>query len=191
MELASCLSIKEIAFAYKAFYKMKIDKLNAIWGLFIAKLEKKIANDILDHETNIEGEVTKRLNGILETNLSSIQKHKRNVTKLTQENESAKNKLRLNDNNAKTSQLAEDVAECETKLDKERDIWAAEMFELIAEEETIASCIINYVKYQQLCYKSALSEIEQVLGDVNGFISKFFNFFKCAKNVSFSTAFKC
>ncbi|GAB0088013.1 Rho GTPase-activating protein 92B [Sergentomyia squamirostris] len=135
-----------------------------------AKLEKSIAQEVLNHETNVESEVSKRLSGVLETNLSSIQKHKRNVTKLTQESESAKNKLRMNDNNAKTSQLSEDVAECEAKLDKERDIWAAEMFELLAEEENIASCIINYMKYQQLCYKSALKEIEQVLEDVNGSI---------------------
>ncbi|XP_059621494.1 rho GTPase-activating protein 92B [Phlebotomus argentipes] len=135
-----------------------------------ANLEKNIAQDIVSHETNIDGEVTKRLNEILETNLTSIQKHKRNVTKLTQENESGKNKLRMNDNSTKASQLSEDVAECEAKLDKERDIWAAEMFELIAEEENIASCIINYVKYQQLYYKSALSKIERALDDFNGFI---------------------
>lgn len=78
--------------------------------------------------------------------------------------------------------MREEQEECETKLEKERDIWAAEMFELIAEEENMASYIVNYIKYQQLYYRSALDEIENVMGRVNGFISKilifFFEFFQ-------------
>ena len=52
-------------------------------------------------------------------------------------------------------------------------MWASEMFELIAEEESIASNILNYVKYQQLYYRTALVEIEQVLNQMNGCFSKF------------------
>lgn len=57
-------------------------------------------------------------------------------------------------------------------MEKERDIWAAEMFELIAEEENMANYIINYIKYQQLYYKSALDEIEHTMIRVNGLMSK-------------------
>lgn len=67
----------------------------------------------------------------------------------------------------------------ETKLEKERDIWAAEMFELIVEEDFIANCIVDYIKLQQLYYKTTLQHIELVLEDVGDAISKstFFSFF--------------
>lgn len=80
--------------------------------------------------------------------------------------------LRVNDNLSKITQLREEQEECESKLEKERDIWAAEMFELIAEEDNMANHVINYIKYQQLYYKSALDEIEDVMSHVNGLISK-------------------
>lgn len=73
---------------------------------------------------------------------------------------------------AKINQLREEQEECETKLEKERDIWAAEMFELIAEEDNMANSILNYMKYQQIYYKSALEEIEDVVENVNYLISK-------------------
>lgn len=56
-------------------------------------------------------------------------------------------------------------------MEKERDIWAAEMFELIAEEENMSNYIINYIKHQQLYYKSALKRIEEVMDRVNGLMS--------------------
>lgn len=68
--------------------------------------------------------------------------------------------------------MREEQEEWETKLEKERDIWAAEMFELIAEEENMSNYIINYIKHQQLYYKSALKRIEEVMDRVNGLMSK-------------------
>lgn len=81
--------------------------------------------------------------------------------------------FRVGDNPSKITQLREEQEECESKLEKERDIWAAEMFELIAEEDNMANYVINYIKYQQLYYKSALDEIEDVMCHVNGLISEY------------------
>lgn len=88
----------------------------------------------------------------------------------------------MNDSSGKINQLREEQEECESKLEKERDIWAAEMFELIAEEDVMANHVINYIKYQQLYYKSALEEIEDVMNRINGLISKCFDafFFTCS-----------
>lgn len=80
--------------------------------------------------------------------------------------------MRINENLSKINQLREEQEECETKLEKERDIWAAEMFELIAEEKNMASYIINYIQFQKLYYKSALDEIDEVMQRVQGLISK-------------------
>lgn len=80
--------------------------------------------------------------------------------------------IRVNENLSKINQLREEQEECESKLEKERDIWAAEMFELIAEEQNMASYIINYIQFQKLYFKSALDEIEEVMQRVQGLISK-------------------
>ena len=46
----------------------------------------------------------------------------------------------------KITQLKDDQDECESKLDKERDIYASNMFDLLAEEDNISNYILNYVK---------------------------------------------
>lgn len=78
----------------------------------------------------------------------------------------------MNENVSKINQLREEQEECESKLEKERDIWASEMFELIAEERNMASYVINYIQFQKLYYKSALDEIEGVMERVQGLLSK-------------------
>lgn len=54
--------------------------------------------------------------------------------------------IRLNENVTKINQLKDDQEECETRLEKERDIYASNMFDLLAEEDNISSYILNYVK---------------------------------------------
>lgn len=61
----------------------------------IAKLEKNIAVEIVNNEINVENDVTKKLTTILETHIGRIQKQKRIVTKLMQDNESAKHKCQV------------------------------------------------------------------------------------------------
>lgn len=70
--------------------------------------------------------------------------------------------------------MKEEQEECENKLEKERDIWAAEMFELIAEEENMVSYVINYVKQQEIYYKTALKDIEGVMRRMDDLLSEFF-----------------
>lgn len=48
------------------------------------------------------------------------------------------------------------------------------MFELIAEEENMANSVVNYIKFQQLFYKSALHEIENAMENVVKFIGKLY-----------------
>lgn len=61
-----------------------------------AKLERNIAVEIVNNEINVENDVTKKLATILETHIGTIQKQKRIVTKLIQDNESAKHKYQVN-----------------------------------------------------------------------------------------------
>jgi hypothetical protein len=84
-------------------------------------------------------------------------------------------------NPTKTTQLKDDQEECELKLEKERDIYASMMFELLAEEESISKYIINYIKYQEQCYKSALNEIEAMMGKMNELLSKYILMFSATR----------
>lgn len=54
--------------------------------------------------------------------------------------------MRLNENSTKMNQLKEDMEECETRLEKERDIYASNMFDLLAEEDNISRSIIKYIE---------------------------------------------
>lgn len=80
--------------------------------------------------------------------------------------------IRVNENPAKIDQLHDEQMECEKKLEKERDIWAAEMFELIVEEENVANCVISYIAHQKAYHRQALNEIENVMQDIDKFMSK-------------------
>lgn len=62
---------------------------------FLAKLEKNIATEIINNEINVENDVTKKLAIILDQHIGRIQKQKRIVTKLIQDNESAKHKYQV------------------------------------------------------------------------------------------------
>lgn len=62
---------------------------------FAAKLEKNIAVEIINNEINVENDVTKKLALILDNHIGRIQKQKRIVTKLIQDNESAKHKYQV------------------------------------------------------------------------------------------------
>lgn len=64
-----------------------------------AKLEKNIAAEIVNNEINVENDVTKKLAIIMENHIGTIQKQKRTVTKLMQDNESAKHKYQVSHSN--------------------------------------------------------------------------------------------
>lgn len=51
--------------------------------------------EIVNNEVNVENDVTKKLTIILENHVGRIQKQKRIVTKLMQDNESAKHKYQV------------------------------------------------------------------------------------------------
>lgn len=65
-----------------------------------ATLEKTIAAEIVNNEINVENDVTKKLAIIMENHIGTIQKQKRIVTKLMQDNESAKHKYQVNESNS-------------------------------------------------------------------------------------------
>lgn len=56
-----------------------------------------------------------------------------------------------------------DLEQTETKVEKERDCWAAQMFDLIAKEEMIVDFIENYLLSQKDYHQRALKSMEENL----------------------------
>uniref|UniRef100_A0A182UN74 Rho-GAP domain-containing protein n=1 Tax=Anopheles merus TaxID=30066 RepID=A0A182UN74_ANOME len=140
-----------------------------------ARVEKRIATEIVNNEVNVENSVSKNLNDIIERHLSTIQKQKRVVTKCHQEYETSRQKYdsaqRNSDqagNQAKITQLKDDQEELHTKLEKERDLYESYMYELLAEEENIALFVKEYVKHQELYFTSVLREIQHTMRSMDG-----------------------
>jgi glucose-6-phosphate-specific signal transduction histidine kinase len=67
-----------------------LNKNNLISFPLTAKVEKTIASEIVNNEVNIENDVNKKLNGIIEQQIQVVQKQKRVVAKCHQDNEAAK-----------------------------------------------------------------------------------------------------
>ncbi|XP_058059692.1 uncharacterized protein LOC131210456 [Anopheles bellator] len=140
-----------------------------------ARVEKRIATEIVNNEVNVENSVSKNLNDIIERHLATIQKQKRVVTKCHQEYEASRQKYDSAQRNsdqagyqAKITQLKDDQEELHTKLEKERDLYESYMYELLAEEENIALFVKEYVQHQELYYTSALREIQHTMRSMDG-----------------------
>lgn len=140
-----------------------------------ARVEKLIASEVVNNEMNVENSVNQKLNKLIETHLSLIQKQKRVVTKCQQEYEASKQKFdsaqRNSDqagNQAKIIQLKDDQEELHTKLEKERDLYESCMYDLLAEEENIALVVKEYVKHQELYFTSVLREVQHTMSSMDG-----------------------
>lgn len=64
-----------------------------------------------------------------------------------------------------------DLEQTETKVEKERDCWAAQMFDLIAKDEIIVDCVSNYLISQKDYHERALRSMEDNLNYVTSIIS--------------------
>lgn len=56
------------------------------------------------------------------------------------------------------------------RLEKERDMWAAQMFELIAKEDVIVHCIRDYVLNQRNYHERALHKVNTSLANIQDII---------------------
>ncbi|XP_065355103.1 rho GTPase-activating protein 92B [Calliphora vicina] len=138
------------------------------------ELEKSIAECIVDSELETECEVVRRLKLILDNEIQEISTLKRNVSRTLQEYASLKRNyeaaIRLDEPLAKINHIKDQQEQCEIKLEKERDSWAAQMFELIAKEDVIVQCIRDYVLNQRNYHERALQKVNTSLANIQDII---------------------
>uniref|UniRef100_A0A1A9Z3T8 Rho-GAP domain-containing protein n=1 Tax=Glossina pallidipes TaxID=7398 RepID=A0A1A9Z3T8_GLOPL len=138
------------------------------------ELEKSIAECIVDSELETETEVVRRLKLILDNEIQEISALKRNVSRTVQEYTSLKRSyeaaIRLDESQSKINHIKDQQEQCEVKLDKERDAWAAQMFELIAKEDDIVQCVRDYILNQRNYHERALKKINSSLASIQDVI---------------------
>ncbi|XP_023293254.2 rho GTPase-activating protein 92B [Lucilia cuprina] len=78
--------------------------------------------------------------------------------------------IRLDEPQAKINHIKDQQEQCEIKLEKERDSWAAQMFELIAKEDVIVQCIRDYVLNQRNYHERALQKVNTSLANIQDII---------------------
>ncbi|XP_063699692.1 rho GTPase-activating protein 92B-like [Culicoides brevitarsis] len=142
------------------------------------KAQKILAETKVNNDVDIEEAVYKELARISE-HIATIQKQKSVENKCASDFEQAKNKYSnakkaqessSKDKNAeqaaKIDSYKDEMDECETRLDKERDIYACCMYDLLAEEEAIIKSLINFVHLQEIYYAKSLQHATHVLGEM-------------------------
>ncbi|KAH8248112.1 hypothetical protein KR038_001511, partial [Drosophila bunnanda] len=134
------------------------------------ELEKTMAECIIESEMETETKVVRRLKNILDKEIQEISTLKRNVSRTLQEYTSLKRSyeaaIRLEEPTSKVNHIKSQQEECELKLEKERDAWAAQMLELIAKEDEIVSCIRDYVLNQRNYHERALQHVNASLARI-------------------------
>lgn len=68
--------------------------------------------------------------------------------------------------------LKDELEEIETKVEQCRDHLAAEMFQLMSRETELAQTVIQYVKLQRAYHESAMHCLEDLIPDLECYISK-------------------
>lgn len=72
----------------------------------------------------------------------------------------------------KLDSLKEELEETEAKVESIRDLLASDMFCLMSKETQLAQTILQYIKLQRAYHESALHCLEDVIPDLECFISK-------------------
>uniref|UniRef100_A0A336M2M1 CSON010658 protein n=1 Tax=Culicoides sonorensis TaxID=179676 RepID=A0A336M2M1_CULSO len=143
-----------------------------------AKGQKIMAETKVNNDTSVEEDVCKKLSQISE-HIATIQKQKSIENKCASDYEQAKNKYtnaKKAQESSSTAKFAEhavkietykdEMDECETRLDKERDIYACCMYDLLAEEEAIINSLVQFVTLQEIYFRTSMNHANHVLKEM-------------------------
>ncbi|XP_020300532.1 rho GTPase-activating protein 44-like isoform X2 [Pseudomyrmex gracilis] len=141
------------------------------------RVQMSLANETVEHEAKVEQYVAAPLQHILDTDVPSIVKHKRNLARLILDMDSARTryfqalKHSTGAGATKIDNLKEELEDAETKVEQCRDQLAAEMFQLMSRETELAQTIIQYVKLQRAYHESALHCLEDLIPGLESYIN--------------------
>ncbi|XP_067014084.2 rho GTPase-activating protein 44 [Anabrus simplex] len=133
------------------------------------KVEQDLASAELEYEIEVEQIVMAALQMVLEKDIPNIMKHKRNLSKVILDMDSARTRYQTalkhsaNTGTSRVESIKTELEDAECKVEQTRDILASEMFQLVSRESEIAQTIVQYVKLQQKYHETALSHLREVI----------------------------
>ncbi|XP_021935652.1 rho GTPase-activating protein 44-like isoform X2 [Zootermopsis nevadensis] len=136
-----------------------------------AKIEMNLANEVLDHEMQVEQLVVTPLQQMLD---NDVPKHKAKLSKFTLDMDSARTRYQtaLKHGSTNTNTIKEELEDAELKVEQCRDMLASEMFQLISKEADLAQTVVQYIKLQRAYHESALRILEETIPELEKTINE-------------------
>ncbi|KAL0278553.1 UNVERIFIED_CONTAM: hypothetical protein PYX00_000346 [Menopon gallinae] len=135
--------------------------------------EKTLAEENAEHDHRVEQHVVIPLQNVLENEIPLIVKHKRNVTKVCLDMDSARARYhqaqKHNSNTAgaaKAESIKDELKDCEQKVEQSRDALACEMFHLAARESELCHTLLQYYKLQRGYHEYALHILDKLIPEL-------------------------
>ncbi|XP_064478280.1 rho GTPase-activating protein 44-like isoform X2 [Ornithodoros turicata] len=141
-----------------------------------ANLQGKLGQELLNYEKETDRQILQPITQLLENELPNISKLRRQLSKLTLDMDSAKNRYQQalkhmqqagnasgSSGGAKTDNLKEEAEDTTAKVEQCRDALASEMLTLISREPEFAHLLCQWYQLQADYHRRALAELDATL----------------------------
>lgn len=136
----------------------------------VVEVQQAIGIDVVEYEDTLEKQVLGPLTHLIKDEFPSIAKQKKQLKQVGLDVDAAKTRWRNSQANpgpnAKMDTYREELEEAETKLDQTRDMYACDIFSLLAREREISQHICGYLELQREYMRKTLSKLDRVLPDM-------------------------
>ncbi|XP_064595399.1 rho GTPase-activating protein 44-like isoform X2 [Liolophura sinensis] len=146
-------------------------------GLFqvCGDCEITLARELLQFETEVEQHVLNPLQAIVDVDIPYINKLKKQLSKLTLDMDSAKNRWmtavrqsQVHGTNmasaaAKADQIKEEMEEASSRVEQAKDALSTEMFNFVAKEPEHSQKLLEFLEAQVRYHRNAMETIEKIL----------------------------
>ncbi|XP_013383350.1 rho GTPase-activating protein 44 isoform X1 [Lingula anatina] len=146
--------------------------------------EGKISQALLDYEMNVEQDVISPFQSLLENEIPSITKTRKQLAKLTLDMDSASNRWQtaVRQSHATGTNMAHAAAKAETikdemeeasqRVEQCRDALATEMFTFISREAEYCQRLLTFIENQAQYHRNALESLERIIPELQGQIDQ-------------------
>lgn len=129
---------------------------------------------VVEFEVKIEENILKPLQHLVDIEIPNIHKLRRNVNKHTDVTNAAKAKLTQANNRHsmnvaqgnKVDSVRDEYEEALTKMEQSIDVFATEVFALVAREPEISKWVVDFLNYQKEYHASVYAKVSELVSGV-------------------------
>ncbi|XP_024084074.1 rho GTPase-activating protein 17-like isoform X2 [Cimex lectularius] len=140
------------------------------------KIQLTLGQSIVSHEMTVESKIIDPLLNVCENDYPNILKHKKTLSKLILDMDSAKTRYiqATKHGNAapgsKVDFIKEEWEEAEAKVEQCRDTLACEIFQLLSKEAELSATLLQYVILQKQHHDTASAFLNELIVEMEGTI---------------------